>query len=195
MPLESAPRPGARARWTLTPDAFDGLLSALDADRQRAAAAYEQLRHRLIGLLRWWGGHQPEELADETLDRVARRLAEGAGIPSGSLGAYVRGVARLVFYESTRDRVATSAVREPVASIASDEAEAASDCLDRCLAQLDEADRRLLLRYYDSGKASQIRRQLAEELGISGTALRIRAHRLRMPLERCVTECLERRKP
>src|SRR4051794_39710959 len=42
-------------RWTLGPDAFERLLAALNPDRERAATAYEQLRYRIIGLLRWWG--------------------------------------------------------------------------------------------------------------------------------------------
>jgi DNA-directed RNA polymerase specialized sigma24 family protein len=192
MPIESAPGPAARKSWILTPDAFDRLLQALDSDRERAAVAYEQLRHRVIGLLRWWGALQPEDLADETFDRVARRLDEGAAIAEGSLGAYVRGVARKVFYESTREPTA-SPVRDPVAPIRSDEVEAAAECLDRCLASLAAADRSLLLRYYDGAKSAPARKQLADELGISSTALRIRAHRLRIPLERCVTACTERR--
>ncbi len=32
-------------------------------------------------------------MADDTLDRVARKLQDGAPLSTGSLGAYVRGVA------------------------------------------------------------------------------------------------------
>ena len=88
--------------WRLTPTAFDRLLQALDSDRDRAALAYEQLRRRIVGLMRWWGALPAEELADQTLDRVARKLEEGAPIQPGSFGAYVRGVARMIFYEWSR---------------------------------------------------------------------------------------------
>ena len=202
----SAPASGSRIegstrtrRWTLSADAFERLLAALNSDRERAAIEYEQLRHRIIGLLRWWGALQPEELADETLDRVARKLEEGASVVECSLGAYVRGVARMVFYESTRQAAGAPIDREPVVlpdhvdpSRRSDDAEAeqASECLDRCLASLDAADRTLLLRYYDAGKAADVRRRLADELGISVTALRIRTHRLRAQVERGMTACL-----
>jgi DNA-directed RNA polymerase specialized sigma24 family protein len=133
---------------------------------------------------------QPEELADQTLDRVARKLEDGATIAEGALGAYVRGVARMVFYESTREPVAARLTREPAAAVAPDDAEAASECLDRCLASLDAADRTLLLRYYDAGKTADVRKRLADELGISVTALRIRTHRLRAQVERGMAVCL-----
>jgi DNA-directed RNA polymerase specialized sigma24 family protein len=192
-PVRVAPRIGPDGslpqRWTLSPEAFERLLEALSSDREGAAIAYEQLRHRVIGLLRWWGALQPEELADQTLDRVARKLEAGAPIADGALGAYVRGIARMVFYESTREPVAARLTREPAAP-APEDVEAASECLDRCLASLDAADRTLLLRYYDAGKAADVRKCLADELGISVTALRIRTHRLRAQVERGMAVCL-----
>ena len=50
-----------------------------------------------------------------------------------------------------------------------------------------------LTAIYGVGRAAAVRRELADELGISMTALRIRAHRLRAPVERCVTACLAQR--
>jgi hypothetical protein len=175
-------RLGARRPWTLTAQAFDGLLGALDPDRERAAAAYERLRERLIGLLRWWGAAQSEELADEALDRVARKLQAGVEIADGSLAAYVRGVARMVFYEWTRRPRAEHMAIE-VAAIAAGDDHAALTQLDGCLDRLADEDRRLLLRYYGQGRAADVRKQLAGELGLSPTALRIRAHRLRVRVE------------
>jgi DNA-directed RNA polymerase specialized sigma24 family protein len=175
-------RSAARRSWTLTPGAFDGLLAALDPDRERAAAAYERLRERLIGLLRWWGGSQPEELADETLDRVARKLEAGAEVPGESLGAYVRGVGRMVFHEWTRRPRPEHAAIEVAAMVGGDDHQALTD-LDGCLAALAPDDRRLLLRYYGEGRAADVRRRLADEMGLSPTALRIRAHRLRVRIE------------
>ena len=174
----------------LTSDAFESLLAALDPDREQAAVAYEQLRHRVTGLLRWWRAARPEELADETLDRVARKLSEGVTIGEGSFGAYVRGVGRLVFYESTREPHPAPVTVEPVSIDPPETVEAAAECLDRCLALLSEPDRTILLRYYDAGKAADIRRVLAREAGVSPTALRVRTHRLRVQVERCVTACM-----
>jgi len=55
--------------------------------------------------------------------------------------------------------------------------------LDGCLATLAAEERRLLLSYYGHGRAADVRRKLADELGLSPTALRIRAHRLRARVE------------
>jgi DNA-directed RNA polymerase specialized sigma24 family protein len=173
MSTDGPPAP-RRRHWSLTPRAFDRLLAALDSDRDRAAAAYEQVRYRLIGLLRWWGATQPEDLADETLDRVARKLDDGAEIGAGSIGAYVRGVARMVYYEWTREprgEPGDALNREPAAPFHDDEVEASSHCLEECLASLAAPDRALLLRYYEGGKSADIRKHLADELAISTTGI------------------------
>jgi len=188
MEAGSHRRPGARPTWTLTPPAFDGLLRALDADRDRAAEEYENLRNRLIGLLRWWGASQPEDLADETLDRVARKIQDGVEVAEGSFGAYVRGVGRMVFHEWTRRPKAERAAVEVVSVSVGQDHEALTR-LDECLAALSPADRRLLLRYYGEGRAATVRRTLAGELGLSPTALRIRAHRLRARIEALMKRC------
>jgi len=175
----------------VSPGAFDRLLTALHADRDSAGAAYERLRERTAGLLRWWGATDAEDLADLTLDRVARKLDEGATIAEGSFGAYVRGVARMIFYESRRRpqiQAGDAAYLAPPPSSDPD----LLNCLESCLHSLDPDDRSTVLRYYGDGKLSEVRRQLAGELGLTMTALRIRAHRLRVQLERCVVTCRAR---
>lgn len=184
-------------RWSLNGPAFDRLLDALGADRERAAVEYQRLHARVSGLLRWWGSPWPDELADETLDRVARKLEEGTEIAAGSLGAFARGVARLVFYESIRSprhqEAPLPAELEPHAQPDQGDTERSLACLDRCLDQLSGHDRECVLRYYDPGREKNIdaRRQLASTLGVSPTALRIRAFRIRERLESCVSRCLE----
>jgi DNA-directed RNA polymerase specialized sigma24 family protein len=168
--------------------AFNRLLTALDADRDRAAAAYEQLRERTIGLLRWWGAAEPEELADATFDRVAHKLSTGAVVAEGSLGAYVRGVARLIFYEARRRPRVQSHEIALLSPAPSADVELLT-CLDSCLTALSRQDRDVVLRYYADGKAADVRRRLAAELDLSMTALRIRAHRIRLQLEQCVLTC------
>ena len=181
----------AKGPWQLTPAAFERLLHALDTDQERAALAYEQLRQRIVGLMRWWGAWMAEDLADQTLDRVARKLEEGAVVPPGSFGAYARGVARMIFYEWTRSSRAQLPESVTVAP-AEPTSEPALDQLDRCVAKLEPDEQKLVLRYYGDGKHAELRRALAEELGISQTALRIRAHRLRQRLEHCMSECLKK---
>lgn len=178
--------------WALTSGAFDRLLAILDEDRDAAAVAYGQLRQRVVGLLRWWGATDPDGLADLTLDRAARKLDEGASVARGDFGAYVRGVARMVFFEAARQPRPVGLVGEPLVESAAAE-QAPLDCLDDCLAMLDAGDRRLVLRYYDGRDHSTERRQLARDMGITPTALRLRTHRLRIRLEGCVSSCLKRK--
>ena len=158
-------------------------------DRDTAAEAYGQLRTRITGLLRWWGAADAETLADLTLDRAARKLQEGASVERGDFGAYVRGVARMVFYEASRTPAPVLLEKEPVAGEAAAD-HASLDCLDGCLETLSADDRKLVLRYYGGSNQIEIRRDLSREMGISPTALRIRTHRVRVRLESCVTACV-----
>ena len=195
MSTESFSPPTRPRAWTLTASAFERLLDALGGDRDRAAVEYERLHKRVEGLHRWWGSPRSTELADETLDRVARKLEEGAEIRHGALGAYVRGVARMVFYESSRAPQEQPLAEDVDLSAPEHDGdmERSRACLDRCLEQLPAADRDCVLRYYASGDQRKIdaRRELAGTLGVSPTALRIRTFRLRERLERCVTRCTE----
>ena len=177
----------------LTQSGFERLLQILDDDRDRAAVAYEQLRCRIAGLMQWWGAPNGEDLADVTFDRVAQKLEEGAIIHRHKIAAYARGVARLIFYESSRRQHQQWLNERAAASVwetwrSSAPAEAAHVRLERCLATLPDADRMLVLRYYGEGRAGDVRQQLASETGISPTALRIRAHRIRARLETLMGE-------
>jgi DNA-directed RNA polymerase specialized sigma24 family protein len=89
--------PPRRTRWVITQDAFDLLLRKLDEDRDRAGERYEAARRKLVKFFELRGSDAPEEHADETLNRVARKLAEGERIEN--VNAYLLGVARLVLKE------------------------------------------------------------------------------------------------
>ena len=171
--------------WTLTATGLDRLLGALDDDRERAAEEYARLHARITGLLRWWGAEDCDALADATLDRVVLKLEQGIQIPRRSFGAYVKGVARMILCESQR---AARQRRAATHHALLDGHAAVSDAplldrLDHELARLSEEDRDLVLRYYGVGRKDEIRRELAREFGVSGSNLRLRAHRIRQRLE------------
>src|SRR5262245_46352714 len=84
----------------LTATALSGLLARLAPDPERAGAAYEDLRRALVGFFTWRGAATPEECADETRDRLARRLDEGEDVRD--VAGFARGVARLVLLEHWR---------------------------------------------------------------------------------------------
>jgi DNA-directed RNA polymerase specialized sigma24 family protein len=170
----------ARQRWSLSGEAFHRLLLALDSDREAASHKYEALRRKLIDLFAWERSESPEDLADETLNRLARRVSEGADIPN--LDRYAYGIARLLLQEEARaQRTRASAFRELNFVAGPTPDPAILDRLRRCLAALPAPSRELLERYYAGD-----REQLARDQGISLNALRNRVHRLRRQLFNCV---------
>jgi DNA-directed RNA polymerase specialized sigma24 family protein len=187
---------GPAPRWSISAEAFHRFLAGLDPDREKAAERYEQMRHKLVVFFSVRGVSAPEEQADVTLDRVCRRIEEGERIED--VDAYLLSVARLVELESRRrsrkERRLSWLLR--AAPAADQEAAAASEdalaCVDACLLTLPTADRDLLLRYYLDDKRGKIdnRRLIAEVLGVSPGALRLRVFRIRCRLEPCVRECL-----
>jgi DNA-directed RNA polymerase specialized sigma24 family protein len=69
------------------------------------------------------------------------------------------------------------------------------ECLESCAGELPPEARLLILSYYEGGAGERItgRKQLAARLGIPINNLRIRAHRIRERLEKCVSSCVEAR--
>jgi DNA-directed RNA polymerase specialized sigma24 family protein len=181
----------------LTAEAFAILLARLGPDAERAGAAYEALRRALVEFFTWRGAETPEECADETLDRLARRLSDGA--PVESIPRFTHGIARLVLLEYWRRPDARRAPVEQLegtAQLAPDapDDDALHECLDRCLGELPKDGRDLILEYYAAEGRTRIerRKRLAEALGLADAALRNRAQRLRDRLEGCLTACLGR---
>src|SRR5438270_7361536 len=116
----------ARGKWTLTQEAFDRLLHSLDAERERAGNVYQETRSNLTRLFEWRGCPFPEDHADETINRVARRIEEGEDVRD--VTKYFFGVARLVVLEvhknQARERLAVDSSaklqNDPTESSASD---------------------------------------------------------------------------
>ena len=188
MPPRDPPSGGLSAA------ALAGLLARLGPDPEQAGAAYEDVRRALVAFFTWRGAFTPEECADETLDRVARRIEEGEDVRD--VPRFARGVARLVLLEHWRKpdtrRAELSEQPEPVAEPAAPDDEALHRCLDRCLGELPDEGRRLIMDYYqEAGRARIERRQaMARSLGLSEAALRNRAQRLRNRLEDCLAGCM-----
>lgn len=189
--------PTTRARWELTAEAFAKLLAGFDSNPERAAAQYEYIRTALVKFFDWQGAMFPEELADETFNRVARKLDEGVEIQNAT--TYCHGVARLVLLESRKraenrraefdEAVAVADPREQFEAPPDDERR---NCFDRCLNELPVESRQLVLSYYQHDKRQKIdgRQRLADQLGLPLNALRSRVQRIRDRLEQCVRRCL-----
>ncbi len=182
-----------RNRWTLTQGAFDLLLAQLDSDRQQAGSKYEILRRKLVQFFRWRGCSFAEDLADDTINRIAKNLEAGENIRH--LAAYCVGIARHVFLESLRTRRQEEAVHAEIYPPPSPpDEDPRQECLEHCLRGLSPDNLQLIMQYYQNGEGARItaRRNLSVWLGIPLNALRIRAHRIRIQLQGCVEDCVRR---
>lgn len=156
---------------------------------------YEGLRRRLIAYFRWEQCREPEQLADQTIDRLARRVAEGAEIADWK--AYAAGIARLVHKEHLSALKREGEVLREIARMhpadsleneSASSAERTARDLEVCLQRFTGAQRDQILRYYegDYGRRVENRRHLAGELALAPNALRNRMLRLRKLLVECM---------
>ena len=185
--------------WVLTAEAFDKLIGCFDTDRERAGERYELARRMLIKFFMWRGAIQPEDYADEVINRAARRLDAGEQIED--ISSYLGGIARLLLLESFKEQERQQAAFDYIERTAPTVQEAANvddveqarhESFERCLASLPADHRELMTKYYsDTGRARiNNRQELAERLGVPLNTLRIRAHRIRLRLEECVMRSL-----
>jgi len=188
--VQTAPR----QKWTLTQDAFDKLLVAFGGDRESAGRKYLEIRNNLTRFFEWRGCSFPEDHADETINRMAKRVAAGEEILNHS--GYAIGVARLLFLEINkgrqREQLALAEISAtPDVYVAEDDDESRLACLRSCLQALSPDNRDLILQYYQGEKGEKIgnRKKLLERLGIPVNTLRMRALRLRERLQSCVEGC------
>jgi len=189
------PRPRKKKDWVLTDQSLRRFLSVLDEDPERAGEQYEILRRKLMRFFGWRGSATPEELTDETLNRLARKIDEGEAIRN--LADYVGGMARFVWLEALKEQERARDAFEELraeSKYSSPADSARVECFEFCLEGLLSESRTLILDYYRAERSDKIklRRQLAEKLGIPLNALRIRAHRIRLQLEKCVGDCLRK---
>jgi DNA-directed RNA polymerase specialized sigma24 family protein len=201
----SAQQVGQKKERTLTASSFHGLLKWLDEGTDSDGQKYLEMRRRLVAYFDRKNLPNVEELADETLNRVARRLEEEGAIESDTPAKYCYVVARFVLMEQLRERQKEKTMVEgitrqhPHQSVAVHVAEQEIalkekmlNCLESCTLQLDPVNHRIITRYYIGKERIKIenRRELAKSLGITMNALSIRACRLRDKLEGCVRQCL-----
>jgi DNA-directed RNA polymerase specialized sigma24 family protein len=173
-----------KPKWQLTRAALNALLARLDPDPVAAGEEYEDLRRALLKFFSWHQIPDAESSVDEALDRVARRLDTGHTIED--VRAFAYGVARLVRLERQRQSAAMPTTSDEwlaaqAAPPQPDDFDGRDACLQRCLGQLTETDRDLIVTYYVGMGRERIdgRARLAATLGLSENALRLRAQRLR----------------
>jgi DNA-directed RNA polymerase specialized sigma24 family protein len=163
------------------------------------------MRQRLVAYFDRKNCPVPDELADETLSRVARRLEEEGATQSDAPAKYCYIVARFVFMEYLRAEQKNNLLLDNLRQHPQGENFAANNhddekeikekmlnCLEQCTARLEALSRETIIRYYTGKERIKIenRRALANSLGITMNALSIRACRIRNKLEACVRQCV-----
>jgi DNA-directed RNA polymerase specialized sigma24 family protein len=176
----------------LGPEALEGLLARLAPDRDAAAGEYRRLHRGLLAFFESHGSLEPGRDADETLDRLARKLREGYVIRD--VPAYVHGLARNVLREAWRRARREEGAREVLRSLPPPPAPDGRlwDCFDRCLTELEPERAELLVAYYSAARSSNRawRVEMAASRGLSLNALRIRVFRAREALRESLALCL-----
>ena len=197
-----------REEPAITQLAFTRLLAWLDDGVHSNGERYLEMRRRLVSYFDRRNRPTAEELADETLNRVARTLAQSGAIATKPPARYCYVVAKFVLLEDIRRERRHVPLDEtwhvdntrPAPRIVPDSGvmlkEQRLDCLDRCLQELKPEQRDLIVEYYADDRRQKIerRRDLATRLGITMNALGIRAFRIRDGLMACVESCRQRRR-
>lgn len=183
------------------PESFDEILAWLNPDRDLAARIYLDLRRDLSRIFVWNHCADPDWLVDETIDRVAKRVHDLRQTYEGDPKLFFYGVGNNLIKEYQRKLkshvsiegvdLAADPPREPEEE---ETAERREECLRRCLNELGEEKRDLVLAYYGQEKQAKIaqRNKMARDLGLSIQNLRVRMYRIRVALEQCIERCLDR---
>src|SRR5262245_17578311 len=168
-------------RRTLTEEEQALLIARLHPDRELARQIYQELRDKLLIFFECRDCAFPEELADETLYRIASDIWAGAQI--ADLDRYALSAARSILKDLPPRSARTSSSLEQT-QVSSSEEERRRSFLKRCLLDLSPEERDLLIEYYQ-GKKHDIsihREEMAERLGMSPGGLDLHIHRLREKL-------------
>jgi DNA-directed RNA polymerase specialized sigma24 family protein len=195
-------QPSLKEKWVLTQEAFDRLLAWLDPDCERAGEKYEKIRSTLIKRFRQLRCAEPEELANETIDRVAKKLQEIIETYKGDPTPYFFSVAHYVHMEYLKKplTVPLTQINVPQPDVPGtlavfDDDELVDSCLERCMEHLTQRSREMILQYYCGERQIKIRmrKELSERMGIKLPNLRLKAQRVRGALKKCILDCMEQK--
>ena len=183
----------------ITQEQFDELLAWLDSNREVAGQEYEEIRSSLVKIFAWRKCGDAEGLADQTINIVAHKLAHIKDTYEGKPKAYFYGVARKLIKECDKSKTLTVALEEAksydtwIADESKEDLEREDFCLQHCLEQLSHPNRKLIMEYHEKEGQTKIdlRKEMAQRLGIDLNALRVRMYRIRTTLGKCIDRCVK----
>ncbi|MGH9803268.1 MAG: RNA polymerase sigma factor [Blastocatellia bacterium] len=179
---------------------FERLLGLLEVDRDQPAEKnkYLILCRTLKSYFERKGARDADELTDETISRVTKRLASGTEKGEEeirNIAAFCQQFAKLILLEYYR-----SENEEPKHEVPPDlpgkQVEPNEEllrqqrfvCMRHCLQSLKNRERELVTQ----NCTSEDRAELAARLGLTILALRMRVFQIRKKLRQCVTRCMKK---
>lgn len=177
--------------------AFEKLLLWLDPNRNKAGIIYKDIHTRLEKFFECRRCYHAEVCADETLDRVGKKLNNGEQIEADDKYRYCLGVARNVQKECWKIKppVRIDEKLEPVPIDDPGQEESYKQkikCQRECFENLSHDDQVLIILYLEGKKRE--REKLAKLYRITLETLRLRVFRIRQELRECQKKCLEKYK-
>lgn len=179
---------------------FDKLLDWLSPDRDVAGIRFERIRDGLIRYFRLKGCHEPELLADESMNRVINRIDTLDLMTGASPTSLFYGFAGKVFLEYLRTEKnrhiqLSDAFERVLVRAARSSSNVAIDCLRECMNDLNIFDGKLIIEYYSEDKRAkfELRRQIAFQNEMAMGTLHTRIHRIKGTLRPCVEKCMSKK--
>lgn len=187
-----------KKNFQLMREDFENLLGWLSADREQAGKLYEEIRQGLIRYFRFRGCSEEDALADETMNRVAVKVSRLTSDENVEAIHYFYGFAKNIsreYLSRRRKEVEFNPILNYVLSNHQENFETEDGrhkCLEDCLKRLSDTERKLVIGYYSENKIAkiEIRRKIAEELGLNAGTLHTKVYRIRNMLRKCIHRCL-----
>lgn len=173
----------------------DGELARAIASAAPAAAdaeeseLYRRFAHRvrLYGLKHLRDEAASQDLAQQVLLVTIERLRAGEVRNPDEIGSFILGTSRMqadaADRKTRRRERLTARFHVPELYAAPSAAADDLDVVERCLHQLPERDRRVLVLTFYAEKTSP---EIAEELGVTGSVVRVARHRALARMRECV---------
>jgi DNA-directed RNA polymerase specialized sigma24 family protein len=179
----------------ISQDKFDKMLVWLDQNRDVAGQKYEHIRRSLIRIFSWNHCSTAEDLADEVVDVVVRRIDWLVEFYEGVPDLYFYGVGRTLLKVHFRDSSLRSPLPEDVVDESGQGQVERSELFDRylreCMRELKSDDAQLIVGYYQGDKREKIDNRKGLAAGLAPNTVRVKVHRIRKALEKCIERHLK----
>ncbi len=181
----------------LTANDFDALLELFSLDRDKAGEQYEDIRSGLVRYFQFKGCSDPEQLTDETINRVAAKIHSFDVSRNIRPASFFYGFATNVLLEYRRIAKREFSLSEGEFAVGtavedSDPNDTENTCLQKCLANLSEFEREMIIDYYtaDGQAKMELRRKMCERIQCSAGALHTKIFRIKAALRICIEGCV-----